>query len=139
MDYLLDTDICIFFLKDQLKIAEKIQAVGVDRCYISEVTLFELTFGANHSKNYLKHIQEVKDIKNLYRVVPIISAIEKFGSEKSRLRSAGKLIPDFDLIIGCTAVANKMIMVTNNVDHLSRIDGIVIENWTDAEFNEFQK
>ena len=36
---------------------------------------------------------------------------------------------DSDLLIGCTAVANNMIMVTDNIKHFSRIYGIQLENW----------
>ena len=38
-------------------------------------------------------------------------------------------IEDFDLLIGCTSVTNNLTMVTNNVKHYSRIEGIKIENW----------
>ena len=41
------------------------------------------------------------------------------------------LVDDFDILIGSSAVANNMIMVTNNVAHLSRIENIKIENWTE--------
>ena len=34
-----------------------------------------------------------------------------------------------DLLIGCTSVAEDLVMVTNNVKHFSRIEGIQIENW----------
>lgn len=65
--------------------------------------------------------------------------IDIFAREKVRLRKEGNLIPDFDLIIGCSAVANNMTMVTNNVKHLERVKGIKIENWRNAKFNEFLK
>ena len=41
------------------------------------------------------------------------------------------MIEDFDLLIGCTAVANGMIMVTDNTKYFSRIHGIQLENWVD--------
>ena len=45
------------------------------------------------------------------------------------LVKSGRMIEDFDLLIGCTAVANNMIMVTDNIKHFSRIYGIQLENW----------
>ena len=36
----------------------------------------------------------------------------------------------FDILIGATAIANSMVMVTNNVVHLSRLDNIITEDWT---------
>lgn len=40
------------------------------------------------------------------------------------------MIPDFDLLIGATAVQQNMKMVTNNTKHLSKIQGIDIKDWT---------
>jgi len=39
-------------------------------------------------------------------------------------------VDDFDLLIGATAISNELILVTNNVDHLGRMEGIKIEDWT---------
>jgi tRNA(fMet)-specific endonuclease VapC len=47
--YLLDTNICIYFLKGQFNINKKLKSVGVDNCFISEITVAELKFGAENS------------------------------------------------------------------------------------------
>lgn len=39
------------------------------------------------------------------------------------------MIEDFDLLIGCTAVAKGLVMVTDNTKHFSRIEGIELEDW----------
>jgi tRNA(fMet)-specific endonuclease VapC len=50
--------------------------------------------------------------------------------EKARLRLAGTPADDdFDLLIGCSAVVEKMVMVTDNIKHFKNIDGIHLENW----------
>ncbi|WP_424583331.1 PIN domain-containing protein [Tunicatimonas sp.] len=103
--------------------------------YVSEITIAELTFGAYKSSRFKEHILEVKKMEFLFEVIPIYSSISKYGEERAKLQKAGSLIPDFDLLIGATAVANDLIMVTNNEKHLLRISGIVIENWTKKEFN----
>jgi tRNA(fMet)-specific endonuclease VapC len=36
---------------------------------------------------------------------------------------------EFDLIIGATAIANDLILVTDNVKHFKNFEGIKIENW----------
>ena len=54
-----------------------------------------------------------------------------FAELKSTLRSQGLLIDDFDLLIGASAVANDLILVTENVKHLERIPHLKIENWID--------
>lgn len=128
--YLLDTDICIFLLKNKYQLKEKIKQIGINNCFISEITIAELTFGAYHSSRFEQHIKEVTQLELLFEVVPIYDCLPVFGKEKSRLRKAGILIPDFDLLIGTTAVHHYMIMVSNNQKHLSRIEGIQMENWT---------
>jgi tRNA(fMet)-specific endonuclease VapC len=52
-----------------------------------------------------------------------------YGKEKSRLRKSGEMISDLDLFIGCTAVENNLIMVTENTSEFKRISDIKIENW----------
>lgn len=137
--YLLDTDICIHFLKGRFSIKEKIKEVGISKCYLSEISIFELTFGSFKSQNFEKHIKEVERIKALFDLIPISNTVEIFSKEKVRLQRIGKLIPDFDLLIGTSAVFNNLIMMTNNENHLNRISDISLENWTKSEFNKFAK
>lgn len=52
------------------------------------------------------------------------------GDQKAFLRKKGQLIEDADIIIGTTAIVNNnMVMVTENVKHIGRLNGIVVENW----------
>jgi len=44
MQYLLDTNICIFFLRGKLNLDEIIREKGKENCFISEITVFELRF-----------------------------------------------------------------------------------------------
>jgi tRNA(fMet)-specific endonuclease VapC len=127
--YLIDTDISIFFLKGRQNIANHFAKVGVNNCFISQLTVAELNYGAEYSDNPAKHHQKNKDYFRFIQILPIDTATDFFGKEKARLRRQGLLIPDFDLMIGASAVVNNYIMVTNNEAHLSRIDGIQIENW----------
>ncbi|MCP3933696.1 MAG: type II toxin-antitoxin system VapC family toxin [Bacteroidetes bacterium] len=135
--YLLDTDICIFFLQGKFGIKEKVLEVGIENCYISEITLLELMYGAEKSKRPEKHTSEVFKMEALFEVVPIYNSFPIYAKERVRLQKEGRLIPDFDLLIGATAVAHNLIMVTNNVKHLERIQEIVIENWRTKEHNQF--
>lgn len=58
-----------------------------------------------------------------------LSNITIFAESKAELRKQGQLIDDFDILIGVTAVANKMTLVSENLKHLSRIPNIKTENW----------
>ena len=47
--YLLDTNICVFYLKGEFGIRERIQSVGLVNCFLSEITIAELLFGVANS------------------------------------------------------------------------------------------
>ncbi|MEN9910399.1 MAG: hypothetical protein RLZZ540_3558 [Bacteroidota bacterium] len=130
MQYLLDTNICIFFLRGKLNLDEIIREKGKENCFISEITVFELRFGAENSENPSKSHKAVDLFVSGIAVIPIFGSIKKYAQEKVRLRKIGKPINDeFDLLIGITSVENKLILVTDNAKDFENIDGIKIENW----------
>lgn len=137
MKYLLDTDICIFFLKGKYNIKDKINEVGIDNCFISEITIAELKYGAEKSTNREKHSAEVDKMEELFSVIPIYGTLDNYAKERVRLQKEGKLIPDFDLLIGIASVTNQLILITNNEKHLNRIENIRIENWSKPIHNKF--
>lgn len=47
--YLLDTNICIYFLKGQFNINEKIKKIGIENCFLFEMTIAEMKFGVENS------------------------------------------------------------------------------------------
>jgi tRNA(fMet)-specific endonuclease VapC len=51
MKYLLDTNICIYYMKGMHNLDKKFKSVKVENCYISEITLAELKYGVENSKN----------------------------------------------------------------------------------------
>lgn len=127
--YLLDTNICIFLLKNLYGVTERIKKAGCENCYVSDITLAELYYGASNSGRKEEKMQGVRCIEDLFTVLPIHDVLETYADVKSDLRRNGQLIDDFDLLIGSTAVAYGLVLVTENVRHLSRIPGITIENW----------
>ena len=129
MKYLLDTNICIHFLRGKYELIEKFEQLGTENVAISEITLAELVFGAENSKNPQKNLDLVEVFANQVVILPIFSAIYLYGKEKARLRSKGLMISDFDLLIGCTALEKDLIMVTENLKEFQRISGIKLENW----------
>ena len=129
MKYLLDTNICIYFFKGKFDLATKIEKLGIENCAISEITLAELTFGAENSARPKENLAIIDQFVEFVTILPILDAIPLYAKEKTRLRKSGKMISDFDLLIGCTAIANNLIVVTENIREFERINGITIENW----------
>lgn len=130
MKYLLDTNICVFFLRGKLNLDDIIKEKGRENCYISEITIFELRFGAENSDNPAKSHRAVDKFLNGLSIIPIFGSVRLYAKEKVRLRRIGKPVHDeFDLLIGVTAIQNKLTLVTDNTKDFEKLDGIKIENW----------
>ena len=128
--YLLDTNICIFYIKGQYELNKKIAEVGEPNCFISEMTVAELKYGVENSKTVEAMRKIVEAFIPKFAVIPIYNSLDIYAKEKAKLRKQGLIIDDFDILIGSTSIANGLTMVTNNVAHLNRLDNIVIEDWT---------
>ena len=112
--YLLDSNICVYLLRNERGISDYLRKVKWENCCISEITVIELFYGAECSKAVEANKQEVRQLCADLEVIPVSVAIED---------------DDFDLLIGCTAKVAHCTLVTENVKHLERVEGIVIENW----------
>ncbi len=128
--YLIDTNIAIYYMNGKFDLNKKFDAVPVEDRFISEITLAELKFGVENSKNPEKNGRTLADFLTGVTVLPIFHSLNLYAKEKARLRKAGTPIDDFDLLIGVTSVAHGLTMVTNNTDHFKRINGIDLEDWT---------
>jgi tRNA(fMet)-specific endonuclease VapC len=128
--YLLDTNICIYYIKGKFGLKEKFGSVKKENLFISEITLAELKFGVQNSESPKKNQATLEDFLTGVQIIPIFNSLDLYAEEKARLRKTGQTIDDFDLLIGVSSVANKMVLVTNNESHFERIKNIEIENWT---------
>ena|SRR5690554_3087411 len=134
MQYLLDTNICIFFLRGMLDFDDIIRQKGLDNCFISELTVFELKYGAENSDNKQKSHQAVDKFVKGLTVIPIFGIVKEYAETKVYLRKNGTPLQDeFDLIIGVTALVNKLILVTDNTKDFRFIKNLKLENWFDRK------
>ena len=132
--YLLDTNICIYFLKGQFDLHQKIETAGTENCFVSEVIPIaigtELKYGFENSTQISKNRETLEKFQNKFTIIPIFTSLDIYAKEKARLRKKGNLLDDFDLLIGATAISNNLTLATRNVSDFDRLDGIKIEDWT---------
>lgn len=128
--YLLDTNICIFYIKGKFGLDKKFETANSENSFISEITLAELKFGIEKSEKKEKNKQAVEKFLKGVTVLPIFHALDLYASEKARLQKAGTPVHDFDLLIGATALRYNLTLVTNNTEHFNRLSDIVLEDWT---------
>lgn len=129
--YLIDTNICIYYIKGKFNLKQKFERADPENCFISEISLAELKFGVENSVHKEKNQIVLDNFLTGIKIIPIFHSLDLYAKEKARLRKAGTSIDDFDLLIGVTAVKQNLIMVTNNTDHFTKIHGIELENWTE--------
>lgn len=127
--YLLDTNIVAFMLRNRRDVLDRMLEVGVDNCHISEITYAELLYGVKCSSHPKQNLRALATFIRGIDVIPIGNSIEVFSDTKAYLRKIGKMVDDADLLIGATAIANDMIMVTENIRHFENMPGIKLENW----------
>lgn len=128
--YLLDTNICVYFLNGKFELDAKIERIGFNNCLVSEITIAELKYGVEKSKEKERNRKTIKSFLEKIDILPIFPALDIYAKEKARLKQKGMILDDFDLLIGATALFNNLILVTKNKSDFERLDSIKIEDWT---------
>lgn len=131
MKYLLDTDICIYWLKGRTTVKAKINRVDRKDLAICVITASELYFGAYNSNKIEQNLRTAETFIQSLTVLPLSNdTLKKFGQLKAELRKAGTPVADFDLLIASVALTENLILVTNNTPHYERITGLNLDNWS---------
>ena len=128
--YLLDTNICVYFLNGKFDLETKLDEVGFENCVVSEITIAELKYGVEKSTNKEVNRKTLETFQKKFDIIPIFPAFDIYAREKTRLKTKGKILDDFDLLIGSSAIFNNLILVTKNVSDFDRMENIYIEDWT---------
>lgn len=131
--YLLDTNIVAFMLRNRRDVLTRLLKVGADNCHISEITYAELLYGVKCSQHPEKNRKALNAFVEGIDVVPVSSSLETFADIKLYLRKIGKMVEDADIFIGATSIANQMVMVTENIKHFENMPNIKLENWVQRE------
>jgi tRNA(fMet)-specific endonuclease VapC len=129
--YMLDTNICIYLIKDKdpglrLKLYDK----GVGCCAISSITLAELSFGAYKSIRVEQNKLALGMFLTPFELLPFSTeAAFIYGNIRQQLELRGEIIGGYDLLIAAHALAEGLTLVTNNTHEFARVDNLSVENW----------
>lgn len=128
--YLLDTDTIIYALKGHPNVVSNLKLHLQDPLLLSSITLMELFCGAYKSQKVAVNLAKIKTLENECRTLPVTREIaEVFGMLKADLEKKGTPLDDFDLALAASAMARNLVLVTNNIKHFERIEGLRLENW----------
>jgi len=131
MKYLLDTNICIYIIKNQYtEIVHRIESVGVDNIGVSSITVAEMEFGIAKSSNPKQAESKLYEFLVPFEIYDFnASSARHYGRIRAELTKNGTPIGPMDMLIASIAMANDMTIVTNNVKEFERIGELQIENW----------
>lgn len=131
--YMLDTNVLIYAMRHPRdKLVQKlIDHAGGDIC-ISTITLAELELGIMRSSNPLKNRQSLMAVLSGIDILQFDNAAAtEFAAIKDRLLRAGTPIEDMVILIAAHAKSLDYTLVSENVRHMERIDGLCVENWVE--------
>ena len=132
MKYLLDTNICIYLIKNKpKKLLTKIHKTPLSEIAVSSITIAEMEYGiAKSTKPTESRIALMKFLLPFEIIDFTEEAAPHYGSIRCDLQKKGTPIGNMDLLIASIALAHGLTLVTNNVKEFSRIDNLKIEDWT---------
>ena len=129
--YMLDTNICIYVLKNHSdKLRHKFKAIK-ELC-ISSVTYGEFCFGIENGNEHLRE-ERWKQLDVFTQRLLIDPWDEQsarhYGVIRATLKKEGTPIGNNDLLIAAHARSINAVLVTNNVREFNRVPNLTIENW----------
>jgi tRNA(fMet)-specific endonuclease VapC len=127
ISYLIDTDWIIDYLKGKETVVETVNSVADKGLAVSIISIAELYEGVYNSSS---PEDQRKGLQNFLEGVIVLGIEEEtadiFGKHKSKLRSQGNLIGNFDILIASTCLRYGLNLLTGNTVHFERIDGLVL-------------
>ncbi len=132
MRYMLDTNICIYISHRKApQVVEAFRNMSHGDAGISVVTHAELLYGAEKSHSPIVARALIKEFVRHTPVVPIDENVSPIYAElRTFLQKKGMPIGANDLWIAAHALAENLILVTNNEREFKRVPKLKIENWT---------
>ncbi len=127
--YLVDTDWVIHYFNGHEAITERLQALQPDGLALSVISLAELYEGVLYSRDPAGNEQALQKFLTVVELLGVDQdTARRFGQERGRLRAAGQLIDDTDLLIGATALTHGLTLLTNNRRHFERLAALALES-----------
>jgi tRNA(fMet)-specific endonuclease VapC len=131
MKYMLDTNICIYLIKQQPReVIDKFQGMIPGEIAISSVTVAEMMYGVGKSQHKERNKSALESFLAPLEIVDFdFKAAQHYGVIRAYLEKMGAPIGAYDLMIAVHALSLGLILVTNNEREFQRIPDLIVENW----------
>lgn len=131
MRFLLDTNICIYALKQHQAVLRRLLSHSRSDIALSVITEAELRTGAVKSDAPIKTLRLLENFLRPLEIVEFTSEdAGVYAGVRAKLERAGTPIGPLDTLIAAQAVARRLVLVSNNEREFGRVAGLRVENWT---------
>ncbi|MBW4683709.1 MAG: type II toxin-antitoxin system VapC family toxin [Komarekiella atlantica HA4396-MV6] len=136
MTYLLDTNVVSYILRINTTVGKKLRDANRSgqEVFISCITYYEVKRGLLYA-NATRQLAEFNQFYRKYEVLFLndIEILERACEIHANLQRRGLMIQEQDILIAATAIARRLILVSNDSD-LLRVQDISLENWARIEY-----
>ena len=124
----IDTDTISYFLRGNESVKAKFIA-HQNKLASTTVNYSELIYGLTKkdSKQYLPKVERIFENIKLYSFDK--KSAKTFGILKATIQQKGIVVADMDLMIASIAMAYDEVLISNNLKHFSKIEGLCVESW----------
>lgn len=130
MAYLLDTNILIYFFKNQGAVRLHMAQQQDTDIHLCTPVLWELLTGAYKSEHPHTQLNKLAAVQQRFRVHAFDEAsAEQAARARAQLERQGSPIGNIDTLIAGIALAHQLTLVTRNTREFERVEGLRVENW----------
>ena len=132
MRYMLDTNICIYAIKNQpAQVLTQLRAHEAERIGISSISVAELYFGVSKSGS-ARNLAALQQFLEPLEIADFdLNAAQVYGTLRYALERLGTPIGPLDMQIAAHALALEATLVTNNVREFERVPDLKLINWAE--------
>jgi len=131
MNFLIDTNICIYIMNERpYEVIQKFKTTEIGQIGISSITVSELNYGVSKSKYQKQNSKRLEEFLAPFEILPYDENASRFyGKIRAQLESDGNIIGPLDMLIAAHALSKDIVLVTNNEKEFKRIKSLKVENW----------
>lgn len=131
MQYMLDTNICIYIIKERpVELVRRFRTYSPSDLCLSSITVAELECGVEKSQNRDRNRDALNLFLSPFEILPFnVDAAVRYGCVRADLERSGTPIGAMDTLIAAHALSVGAVIVTNNTKDFCRVSGLHLENW----------
>lgn len=133
MKYLLDTNICIYIIKQKPSaVLDHFRSHSPTDISVSSITVAELEYGAYKSQQIDKNRAALQQFLLPLALLDFnADATQAYGQIRAELSRQGCIIGAMDLLIAAQALSQDLTLITNDTDEFIRVSGLKLDNWVE--------